>query len=228
MFLDAVFCCTNLKTAVEGLVLSSEALNDAVCAGVMPTGTVAVRGLIETRIPESSPTWPVPVFFLSASAVAIKLRTGMGFGKLLSDGAVYVSTFEPFVELVVHVPMLPPFTVWPEVHGAAFVGTGLGVAVVGSGVYTYVHVHTTVSVADPPTVAVKFSTCPATTVIAPGETDTVTTFAFELLPQPDITIAAPAAHTAKIEFLAIRQLMDDISLVNSPRKLSAGLPMLSR
>ncbi|HXH68424.1 MAG TPA: hypothetical protein VNI81_14565, partial [Candidatus Limnocylindrales bacterium] len=50
-----------------------------------------------------------------------------------------------------------------------------------------------------------------------------TTLALELLPHPDITIAAPAAHTAKIEFLAIRQLMDDISPVKSPRKLFAGL-----
>src|SRR5260221_209898 len=69
----------------------------------MPTGTVAVAGVIETRIPESRPTCPVPVFFLSASAVAIKLTMGIGFGKLLSDGAVYVKTFEPLVALVVHV-----------------------------------------------------------------------------------------------------------------------------
>jgi hypothetical protein len=88
LFLDAVFGCTNLKTAVEGFVLSNEALKEAVWAGVIPTGTVAVGGLIETRMPESRPTCPVPVFFLSASAVAIKLRTGMGFGKLLRDGAV--------------------------------------------------------------------------------------------------------------------------------------------
>ena len=80
---------------------------------------------------------------------------------------------------------------------------------------------------DPPTAAVKFATCPATTVTAPGDTDTVTTFALEL-PHPDITIAAPAAPIGKIEFLAIRQLMDEISLVKSPRKLSAGLPKLSR
>jgi hypothetical protein len=90
-----------------------------------------------------------------------------------------------------------------------------------------VQVHATVSVVDPPTAAVKFSTCPATTVTALGVTDTVTTFALEL-PHPDITIAAPAAHIAKIEFLAIRQLMGEIPLVNSPRKLSAGFPKLSR
>jgi hypothetical protein len=123
--------------------------------------------------------------------------------------------------------MLPPFTVAPDVHGAGFVCTGFGVAVVGSGVNTYVHVHATVSVVDPPTVAVKFATCPATTGTAPGVTDTVTTFAVEL-PHPDITIAAQAAPAAKIAFLAIRQLMDEISLMNSPRKFSAGVPKLSR
>jgi hypothetical protein len=80
---------------------------------------------------------------------------------------------------------------------------------------------------DPPTAAVKFATCPATTVSALGVTDTVTTFALEL-PHPDITIAAPAAHIAKIEFLAIRQLMDEISLMNSPRKSPAGFPKLFR
>jgi hypothetical protein len=85
---EAEFGCTNLNVAVEGFVLSSEALNDAVCAGFMPTGTVAVNGLMETRIPESKPTCPVPVFLWSASAVAIKLMTGMGLGKLLSDGVV--------------------------------------------------------------------------------------------------------------------------------------------
>jgi hypothetical protein len=124
--------------------------------------------------------------------------------------------------------MLPPFTVWPEVHGAAFVGTGLGVVAVGNGVKTYVHVHTTVRVVDPPTTAVRFSTCPARTLIPPPDTVTVTTFAFELLPQPDNAKTATAAHTAKIEFLVIRQLMDDISPVNSPRKPSADLSKLFR
>jgi len=57
------------------------------------------------------------------------------------------------VELVVKVPMLPPLTVWPEVQGAAFVGTGLGVVVVGSGVNMNVQVQVTVSVVEPPTVA---------------------------------------------------------------------------
>jgi hypothetical protein len=102
--------------------------------------------------------------------------------------------------------MLPPFTVAPEVQGAALVATGFGVAVVGNGVNTYVQVQATVSVVDPPTVAARFSTCPATAVTVLGDTVTVTTFALEL-PQPDMTSAAPAAQTAKTAFLAIRQLM---------------------
>jgi hypothetical protein len=60
-----------------------------------------------------------------------------------------------------------------------------------------------------------------------GVTVTVTTFALEL-PQPDIASAAPAANTANIAFLAIRQLMDEISLMNSPRKSPAGFPKLFR
>jgi hypothetical protein len=95
-------------------------------------------------------------------------------------------------------------------------------------VYTYVHFHVTVSVVDPPTVAPKFCTWPATTVTPDGDTVTVTTFAFVLLPQPDNAMAASAAHTAKIEFLAIRQLMDEISPVKSPRELAAGLAKLIR
>jgi hypothetical protein len=131
---------------------------------------------------------------------------------------------DPFVVEIVQVPMLPPFTLSPELHGAALVATGFGVAVVGRGVKTYVQGQlVTVVVVEPPTVAVKVATCPASTVNAVGDTVTVTTLALEL-PQPDITSAAPAAHTAKIEFLAIRQLMDEISLVNSPREFRAGPP----
>jgi hypothetical protein len=40
-----------------------------------------------------------------------------------------------------------------------------------------------------------------------GVTVTVTTFALEL-PHPDIASTAPAAHTANIAFLVVRQLMD--------------------
>jgi hypothetical protein len=112
------------------------------------------------------------------------------------------------------------------VQAAAFVWTGLGVAVVGNGVYTYVQVQATVNVVAPPTVAVKFSTWPATTVTALGVTVTVTTFALEL-PQPDITTAAPAAQIPKIAFIAVRQLMDEFSLMNSPRALPTVLLKLA-
>jgi hypothetical protein len=85
----------------------------------------------------------------------------------------------------------------------------------------------TVVVVDPPTTAVNVCTCPAITVTALGVTVTVTTFAPEL-PHPAIANAAPAAHIANIEFLAIRQLMDEISLMNSPREFPAGPPKSSR
>jgi hypothetical protein len=49
--------------------------------------------------------------------------------------------------------MLPPFTVSPDLHGAAFVGIGLGIAVVGRGVNIKEQLQVTVSVVDPPTVA---------------------------------------------------------------------------
>jgi hypothetical protein len=79
----------------------------------------------------------------------------------------------------------------------------------------------TVVVVEPLTVAVKVCTCPASTVAATGIAETVTTFALEL-PQPDMAIATPAAQIAKIEFLAVRQLMDEISLTESPRKFPAA------
>ena len=47
-----------------------------------------------------------------------------------------MSTLGVAVSVVVQVPMLPPFTVCPLVHGAAAVGWGLGVVDVGAGVYT--------------------------------------------------------------------------------------------
>jgi hypothetical protein len=65
----------------------------------------------------------------------------------------------------------------------------------------------TVVVVDPPTTAVNVCTCPAITVTELGVTVTVTTFALEL-PHPDIASTAPAAHTANIAFLVVRQLMD--------------------
>jgi hypothetical protein len=60
---------------------------------------------------------------------------------------------------------------------------------------------------DPLTTAVNVCTCPAITVTVLGVAVTVTTFALEL-PHPEIASAAPAAHTANIAFLVVRQLMD--------------------
>src|SRR5215471_16714947 len=74
----AVFGCTSAYFAVDELTFWKAALKDCVCAGVIPTGTAAVLGVIDTRMPESNPSVPVPVFFLSASAVAVKVTVGMG------------------------------------------------------------------------------------------------------------------------------------------------------
>jgi hypothetical protein len=105
----------------------------AVCGGLNPTGTVAVVGVIATRIPESRVTVAVAVLLWSASAVAVKVRVGGGTGKLLSAGAVYVSTFDPFVLEVTQVPMLPPFRLWPDVH-VPVTAFGFGLEVVDRGV----------------------------------------------------------------------------------------------
>jgi hypothetical protein len=108
MTVELEFGCTNLNCALNGGAFRNDGKNVVVCAGVRPTGTVAVAGVIETRIPESNCTIAVAVLFLAASAVAVNVRTGMnGFGKFARDGAVYVSTFEPFAVVIVHVPMLP-------------------------------------------------------------------------------------------------------------------------
>jgi hypothetical protein len=108
MTVELEFDCTNRNCAFTGGAFRKEGKNVLLCAGVNPTGTVAVAGVTDTRIPESSATIAVPVFFLSASAVAVNVRIGTnGFGKFARDGAVYVSTFEPFAVVIVHVPMLP-------------------------------------------------------------------------------------------------------------------------
>jgi len=39
-----------------------------------------------------------------------------------------------------------------------------------------------------------------------------------------MAIATPAEQIAKIEFLAVRQLMDEVSLIESPRKFPAAFP----
>ena len=45
-----------------------------------PVATVAARGVIVTRIPESKATVAVPVFFLLALEVAVMVIVGGGFG----------------------------------------------------------------------------------------------------------------------------------------------------
>jgi hypothetical protein len=75
-----------------GVEFCSDAVNCTVCAGVTPTGTVALPGVTDTRIPESSDIVAVPVLLWFASAVAVYVTVGIGFGNLESGGAVYVST----------------------------------------------------------------------------------------------------------------------------------------
>lgn len=89
MTLELAFGCTNLNCALNGGAFRNDGKNVVVCAGVRPTGTVAVAGVTDTRIPESNCTVTAAVFFLSASAVAVKVRSGTnGFGKFVKDGAV--------------------------------------------------------------------------------------------------------------------------------------------
>ena len=113
--------------------LRKDALSEICCAGVKPTGTVTVDGVTETRIPESKLTVAVPVLFLLASAWAVKVSVGAGFGKFERGGAVYVNTFEPLVVVMTQVPTDPPFSMEPVVQ---FPVTAFGFAseAVGSGV----------------------------------------------------------------------------------------------
>lgn len=134
-----------------GGAFKKEAVNCTCCAGFNPTGTVAVVGVTETRIPESNVITAVPVFFLSASALAVKVNWGIGLGKLLSVGAVYVRTLVAAVGVSVQVPTVPPFSDIPLVHGPV-TAFGFGCAVVGNGVYEYVHAKVEVVVVDPVTV----------------------------------------------------------------------------
>ena len=54
----------------------------------MPTGTVTVEGVTETRMPESRLIVALPVLLLFASASAANVRVGAGFGKADNAGAV--------------------------------------------------------------------------------------------------------------------------------------------
>src|SRR5580700_2940308 len=115
-------------------------INRSVTAGVTPTGIFTVVGVTETRIPESKLIVAVPVFFLSASAVAVSVIAGSTVGKFASAGAVKVTTVVS-VETV-NVPCC-------EVHGAAADVVAFPVESVV--VVVNVHVHVIVSVVDPDT-----------------------------------------------------------------------------
>src|SRR5208283_3854701 len=103
-----------------------------VCAGVIPTGTVTDKGLMETRIPESRLIVAVAVFLVSASAVAVKVRVGAGLGKLAREGAVKVRTFDPLVVVITQEPMVPPLSFIPVVQ-VPVTAFGVGVVAVGKG-----------------------------------------------------------------------------------------------
>jgi hypothetical protein len=118
-----------------GGTFKNDAVNCTCCAGFNPTGTVTVRGVTDARMPVSSETTAVPFLLVAAVAAAVKVSVGIGLGKFASAGAVYVKTFVAAVGVLVQVPMLPPFTVWPLVQFASEVGGGLGFEVVGNGVY---------------------------------------------------------------------------------------------
>lgn len=85
---DPATGCITAHFTVVGGVFSNDDVNDTVAAGLKPTGTVAVEGTTEARMPESKATTAVPVFFLLASAVAVNVMVGIGFGKFASVGAV--------------------------------------------------------------------------------------------------------------------------------------------
>jgi hypothetical protein len=48
--------------------------------------------------------------------VAVKVRVGGGLGKLDKEGAVKVSTLDPFVVVITQVPIEPPFMLCPLVQ----------------------------------------------------------------------------------------------------------------
>jgi hypothetical protein len=105
--------------------------------------------------------------------VAVKVNCGIGFGKLLSVGAVYVRTLVEAVGVSVQVPTVPPFSDIPLVH-VPVTALGFGCAVVGTGVQEYVHVNLEVVVVAPFTWDENVCTVPAITSAFAGRTETVT------------------------------------------------------
>jgi hypothetical protein len=72
--------CVTSQVASTPLSFKNEGVNLVVAAGFSPTGTVAVDGVIDARMPESSLTVPVPLLFFSAVEVAVSVITGAGCG----------------------------------------------------------------------------------------------------------------------------------------------------
>jgi hypothetical protein len=127
------FGCTRFHCRFSAGEFSREAVNFTVAAGVSPTGTVAVVGEREPRIPESSVTVAVAVFLVFASAVAVKVSVGGGLGKLANEGAVKVRTLDPLVVVITQVPIEPPFILWPLVQ-VPVTAAGFWLEAVGKGV----------------------------------------------------------------------------------------------
>jgi hypothetical protein len=85
---DETTGCMTFQLRLSGALFANVAVNWICCAGDNPTGAVAVKGVTEMRIPVSSVIAEVPVFFVSASAAAVNVITGIGLGKFCKEGAV--------------------------------------------------------------------------------------------------------------------------------------------
>ena len=213
-------------SAFAGEMFKNDGVNCTCCAGVNPTGTVAVVGVVETRIPVSIETIAVPVFLWSASAVAVNVIVGMGFGKFANVGAVYVNTLLGAVGVSVHVPIVPvpPCNLSPLLQVLTVTCFGAGVCVVGVGVYTYEQVHAEVVVVEPVTVAEKVCTVPAITIAVLGDTVTATVLGLEL-PHPLCHNIIPASVSIAAVFI-VRHFMNDISLTRATQALTSPASLI--
>jgi hypothetical protein len=72
--------CVTSQVASVPLSFKKDAVNLTVAGVFNPTGTVALDGVIEARIPESRLTVPAPFLFFSAVEVAVSVITGAGCG----------------------------------------------------------------------------------------------------------------------------------------------------
>jgi hypothetical protein len=215
VLVDALFGCTSLYWISVGAAFNSVTMKRSVTAGVTPTGIFTAVGVTETRMPESKLIVAVPVFFLSASAVAVSVIVGSCVGKLERAGAVNVTTVVS-VETV-YVPCC-------EVQGAA--EDVVVVPFVAVVVVVNVHVHVIVNVVDPETVPVNASCCPAISVATDGDTATVTTFALEL-PHPASQIPAAIIKTNAASFI-VRTFITYVSPTDAPDFARTSSLFLSR